>query len=74
MGKETLIAIILREIQDESLELLNLMGSRDLHQLKYEKICELYKRYSRVNAKNGRSYKDVSRFTKYVAGLGVTHT
>ena len=74
LGKEIVRTIILREIQYESLELLNLMGSRDLHQLKYDKICELCKRYSRVNAKNGRSSKDVSRFTKYVAGLGVTCT
>ena len=74
LGKETVRTIIRREIQHESYEWLNLMGSRDLHQLKYDKICELCKRYSRVNAKNGRSSKDVSRFTKYCAGLGVTHT
>jgi hypothetical protein len=65
--------ILLRGIRDECLEVLNLMGSGDVSQLPYDEVCDLCRKYSRGNSKTGRSSRDAtSRFTKSVAGAGVT--
>jgi hypothetical protein len=45
LGKETLKTLLLKGIHDESLEILNLMGTGDVFQLPYDDICELCRRY-----------------------------
>ena len=40
-GKETLKTLLLKGIQDEYLEILNLMGTCDVFQLPYDDIYEL---------------------------------
>ena len=39
--------LLLKGIQDEYLEILNLMGTCDVFQLSYDDVCELCRRYSR---------------------------
>ena len=57
LGKETLKTLLLKGIQDEYLEILNLMGTGNVFQLAYDDICELCRRYSRGNFKTGKNSK-----------------
>jgi len=47
MAKETLKTLLLKGIRDESLELLNMIGTGDVFHLPYDDVCELCIRYSR---------------------------
>jgi hypothetical protein len=49
---DTFWIILLRGIQDECIDLLNLMGRGDISHISYEDICELCKHYSQGNAKH----------------------
>jgi hypothetical protein len=60
LGKETLKILVLKGIYDESLEILNLMGTSDVFQLPYDDICELCRRYSRGNFKIGKNSSEPS--------------
>ena len=60
LGKETLKKLLLKGIQDESLEILNLMGTCDVFQLAYDDIYELCRRYSRGNFKTGKNSSNPS--------------
>lgn len=60
MGKETLKIVLLKGIHDESLEILNLMGTSDVFRLPYDDICELCRRYSRGNFKIGKNSSEPS--------------
>jgi hypothetical protein len=60
LGKETLKILLLKGIHDESLEILNLMGTGDVFQLPYDDICELCRRYSRGNFKTGKNSSEPS--------------
>ena len=55
LGKETLKALLLKGIQVEYLEVLNLMGTGNVFQLAYDDICELCRRYSRGNFKTSKN-------------------
>jgi hypothetical protein len=49
------------------------MGLSDLSQMPYDKVYDLCRRYLRGNSKTGGSSRDsTSRFTKFVARMGVT--
>jgi len=73
LNKETLRTILLRTIRPEFLEVLNLMGVVDVSKLSYDDVCELCQQYTRRNSKVGKGSRDTSsRFTKSVAGTGVT--
>ena len=60
LGKETLKTLLLKGIQAEYLEVLNLMGTGNVFQLAYGDICELCRSYSRGNFKNGKNYSNPS--------------
>jgi len=47
---ETIRTIFLRGLLDESINLLNLMGSGDVSRLSFEKIYDLCRRYSQIQA------------------------
>ena len=64
---ETLKTLLLKEIQAEYLEILNLMGIDNVFQLAYDDICELCRRYSRGNFKTDKNSKELlSLFLKSV--------
>ena len=68
LGKETLKTILLKGIQDEYLEILNVMGIGNVFQLTYDDIYELCRRYSRGNFKTGKNSKELlSLFFKSAA-------
>jgi hypothetical protein len=70
LGKETLKILLLKGIHDESLEILNLMGTCDVFQLPYDDICELCRRYSRGNFKTGNnSSEPSSQYFKSIAKI-----
>ena len=52
MGLDVLKIILLRRIRDDSLDMLNLLGKRDISKESFEEIMELCKRYSRGSSKN----------------------
>ena len=60
LGKETLKTILLKGIQDEYLEILNVMGTGNVFQLAYDDICELCGRYSKRNFKTGENSSNPS--------------
>jgi hypothetical protein len=60
LGKEALKILLLKGIHDESLEILNLMGTGDVFQLPYDDICELCRRYSRGNFKTSKNSSEPS--------------
>lgn len=62
--------IFLKGIQDEYIDVLNLMGTRDASQLTSEEISILCKKYSRSKAKSGKGIRD-TRINKLASG-GVT--
>ena len=71
LGEETLKTLLLKGIQDEYLEILNLMGTCDVFQLSYDDDCELCIRYSRGNFKTSNNSKEIpSLFLKSVAKTG----
>ena len=68
LGKETLKTLLLKGIQAEYLEILNLIGKGNVFQLAYDDICELCRRYSRENFETGKNSKELlSLFLKYTA-------
>ena len=72
LGKETLKTLLLKGIQDEYLEILNLIGTSDVIQLSYDDVCELFIRYSRGNSKIGNNSNELSsRFFISAAKIGV---
>ena len=58
LGKEILKTLLLKGIQDECLEILNLIGTGNVFQLAYDDICELCRRYSRGNFKTVKNSKN----------------
>jgi hypothetical protein len=60
LAKETLKTLLPKGIHDESLEILNLMGTCDVFQLPYDDICELCRRYSRGNFKTSKNSSEPS--------------
>ena len=68
LGKEILKTLLLKRIQAECLEILNLIGTGNVFQLAYDDICELCKRYSRGSFNTSKNSKEiVSLFLKSVA-------
>ena len=68
LGKEILKTLLLKGIQDECLEILNLIGTGNVFQLAYDDICELCRRYSRGNFNTGKNSKKLlSLFLKSTA-------
>ena len=68
LGKETLKTLLLKGIQDEYLETLNLTGIGDVFQLSYDDVCELCIRYSRGNFNTDKNFEEPSsRFLKFAA-------
>ena len=68
LGKETLKTLLLKRIQANYLEILNLKGTSNVFQLAYDDICELCRRYSRGNFKTGKNYSNPSfQSLKYAA-------
>ena len=66
LGKETLKTLLLKGIQAEYLEILNVMGIGNVFQLAYDDICELCRRYSSGNFKTGKNSKELlSLFFKF---------
>ena len=59
LGKEILKTLLLKGIQAECLEILNLIGTGNVFQLAYDDICELCRRYSRGNFKTGKNSKEL---------------
>jgi hypothetical protein len=72
LSDETTRTIFLREILEEYIDVLNLMGSGDISHLPFVDICNLCRKYSRSRAKSGKGIRDTfSRVTKSTTG-GVT--
>ena len=59
--------IFVKGIQDEHIDILNLMGTRDVSQLTFEEISNLCKKYSQSKAKNGKEIWD-TRINKSASG------
>ena len=73
LDQETKRTIFLKEMRSEYLEVLNLMGAGDVSKLSYDDVCDLCRRYSRVNSKVGGGPRDPSsKLVKSVVGAGVT--
>ena len=51
LGNETLKSLLLKGIQAEYLEVLNLMGTGNVFQLAYDNICELCRRYQKETSR-----------------------
>ena len=54
MGLDVLKIILLHGIRDDFLDMLNLLGKRDISKESFEKIMEFCKRYSRGSSRNNR--------------------
>jgi hypothetical protein len=68
----TVRTIFLKGVRDDCIEVLNLMSSGDVYQNPFADIAEYCKRYSRSQAKTGKSVRDpTNRITKPTPG-GVT--
>jgi hypothetical protein len=68
----TVRTIFLKGIRDDCIEVLNLMSSGDVYQKSFADIAEYCKRYSRSQAKTGKSVRDpIGRPNKPAPG-GVT--
>jgi hypothetical protein len=61
--------LFLKGIRDDCLDVLNLMGVRDVSQLSYNTICELCRQYSRGNNKGRGSQEILSRVSKSSGGV-----
>ena len=57
MGLYVLKIILLCRIRDDCLDMLNLLGKRDISKESFEKIVELCKRYSRGSSRNNKRDK-----------------
>jgi hypothetical protein len=65
--------IFLREIKDELIEVLNLMGEGVVSMLDYNDLCYLFHKYSRGNERIGKFSRDViSIFSRQAMRDGVT--
>ena len=62
LEKEILKTLLLRGINDDFLELLNLIGKGDVFQLSYDDVFELWINYSRGISKVGKNSREVSSF------------
>jgi hypothetical protein len=51
--------IFLQGIKDESIDLLNLMGSGDVSHFSFERICDLCRNYSQSKEKSGKGPRDI---------------
>ena len=60
--KGILKTIILKGIEDEILERLNLIGKCDVFQWSYDDVCDLCIRYSRGISKAGKNSREFSSF------------
>lgn len=63
----TMKTIFLKGIQDEYIDILNLMGSRDISLLPFDDIGILCQKYSHSKAKHGKSVRD-TRVNKSASG------
>ena len=70
LNDNTMKTIFLKGIQDEYIDILNLMGSRDISLLPFDDIGILCWKYSHSKAKHGKSIRD-TRVNKLASG-GVT--
>lgn len=70
LDEETLKAFFLKFIRDEWIDLLNLMGKRDISELSFRDICDLCIHISRGKARNGKNPRDhvMSRINKSIVG------
>jgi len=71
LDDETLKALLLKEIRDEWVYLLNLMGKGDVSQLSIRGICELCTHILRGKARTGKNPIDpvMSRINKSTTGI-----
>ena len=60
LEKETLKTLLLKGIQVDYLEILNVMGTDNVFHLAYDDICELCRSYSRGNFKTGKNSSNPS--------------
>jgi hypothetical protein len=68
----TVRTIFLKGVRDDCIEVLNLMSSGDVYQNPFADIAEYCKRYSRSQAKTGKSVRDpIHKIVKPTSG-GVT--
>jgi hypothetical protein len=73
LGGDILKTILIRGMQDEWLDMLNLMGKGDISKESYEAICDLCRRCSRGISRSKLGIRDFpTRATKSTNG-GVTH-
>ena len=57
MGLDVLKIILLREIKEDCLGMLNLLGNGDISKEPFEKIVELCRRYSRASSRTNKRDK-----------------
>ena len=70
LNDNTVRTIFLKGIQDEYIDVLNLMGTRDVSQLTFEDTSNLCKKCLQSKAKSGKGIRD-TRINKSASG-GVT--
>ena len=70
LNDNTVRTIFLKGIRDEYIDVLNLMGTRDVSRLTFEEISNLCKKYSRSKVENGKGIRDTR--IKKSASRGVT--
>ena len=58
MNDNTVRTIFLKEIQDEYIDTLNLMGIGGISQLNFEEISNLCRKYSHSKTKYGRGIRE----------------
>ena len=58
LNDNTVRTIFLKGIQDEYIDVLNLMGAKDIYQLTFEEISNLCRKYSQNKDKNGKGVWD----------------
>jgi len=67
MSVDLIRTIVIKCIQDEYLDDLNLMGKGDISNLPFEEITDLCQKYSRSRARNGKRTR-TSKITKSTTG------
>eukprot|EP00253_Pinus_taeda_P021145 PITA_21145 len=70
LNQDTIQTIFLKGVRDEYLDILNVMGKRDISNLPFEEIVELCQKYSRGRSKTGK--REVSSKAAKSAARGIT--
>jgi hypothetical protein len=68
----TVRTVFLKGVRDNCIEVLNLMSSGDIYQKPFADIAEYCKRYSRSQAKTGKSIRDPTNIIAKPTSGGVT--